>query len=122
MSVQHCACTALLYHSNMQQALIRRFAMMTTHHSRILIDRKHLVWREFAFIDTTRAHCQSQRITLHHRTQVTARAEQPTTRVKALRYRCEAGRKLRKAVRHERKDATKHLIHASQCGYGHNVK
>ena len=84
MRVEHRARAALFHDADMQQALVGRFGVVTAHESCILIDRKHLLRREFTFVDSAWTHRKSQRLALDHCTQISARPQQPAARVKLL--------------------------------------
>src|SRR3982751_3074087 len=78
-----------------------------------LVNSEHLFGGELAFVDSARAHCETQRFGLHDGANVAAGAEQPAARVQTPRDGGETVSELRKILRHAGEDATKRTFRAS---------
>src|SRR5262249_17536137 len=95
MCVEHGARATLLDDAYVKQTLVRRLAGISVNDASILIDREHLLRHQLTLIDPTRAHRQSERLPLDHRTQIPTRPQQPSARMKSLRNHRHPRRKLR---------------------------
>lgn len=77
------------------------------------VDGEHLLWGEFALVDSAWAHRESERFVLDDGAQITARPEEPPARVQTPGDRGETRSELGKIFRHDTEDATKSTFCAS---------
>src|SRR5688572_23459719 len=113
MSVKHRARATLLYDSDVQGALVRRFSVMVANHSRMLIYHQDLLSGKVTFVYTAWTHGERQRLALDHSAKVPTCAKCPAANLKDSGDRGNAAGNLNKPVGHRKKDASKPASRAS---------
>src|SRR5687768_9280808 len=111
--MKHRSCAAFLRNTHMEQTLIRRLALVNTHEARTIIHNNHLLAAQLTFINTACGYRESQRLTLHHGTEVPTGPHQPPALIESPRNGNNPPPNLINTLIHAAQDAPKPSARAS---------